>query len=466
MTSKNKLYYALLFMSSFGFGQSSSDQLKELINSALERDGQYQQQNLELQYVDIDQKRLTDTFLPKVELTGRVGYMDTRINYTSPEFGIPRVPPLFPGMTVPSQNNTLGISGFSGASKLQASVVLYSGGKVGHLKKALNEKKLSQQELLSSSKNEVITSIAKIYDQFALVHQSKKVLDESKKRLEINRKTAEKALGYGLITPYDFKKIELAQVTLDTKMVEYEGKRELLITQLHILTGMDKERIAEIEPDLQVLNYVVEDKSIENRPEIKALNHGIAAAEYKIKAEKTWWIPKVQLSTSLSYFGLYGDHIQTSNDVVPYLVKKLDIHTKPLSLFPMFNAGIGFKWSLFDGNTGKREAEKSKIDKMVLENKKADAQRKLQLNLANNQTNYDIALAQIELKDKARKIAKNALDQVEKEFRYGVKKSMDLIDAENDLEKAELEYKTAVFNQRRAAIELMKSTQNLDVEKL
>ena len=439
-------------MSSFGFGQSSSDQLKELINSALERDGQYQQQNLELQYVDIDQKRLTDTFLPKVELTGRVGYMDTRINYTSPEFGIPRVPPLFPGMMVPSQNNTLGISGFSGASKLQASVVLYSGGKVGHLKKALNEKKLSQQELLSSSKNEVITSIAKIYDQFALVYQSKKVLDESKKRLEINRKTAEKALGYGLITPYDFKKIELAQVTLDTKMVEYEGKRELLITQLHILTGMDKERIAEIEPDLQVLNYVVEDKSIENRPEIKA--------------EKTWWIPKVQLSTSLSYFGLYGDHIQTSNDVVPYLVKKLDIHTKPLSLFPMFNAGIGFKWSLFDGNTGKREAEKSKIDKMVLENKKADAQRKLQLNLANNQTNYDIALAQIELKDKARKIAKNALDQVEKEFRYGVKKSMDLIDAENDLEKAELEYKTAVFNQRRAAIELMKSTQNLDVEKL
>ena len=344
-------------------------------------------------------------------------------------------------------------------------MVLYSGGKVGHLKKALNEKKLSQQELLSSSKNEVITSIAKIYDQFALVHQSKKVLDESKKRLEINRKTAEKALGYGLITPYDFKKIELAQVTLDTKMIEYEGKRELLITQLHILTGMDKERIAEIEPDLQVLNYLVEDKSIENRPEIKALNHGIAAAEYKIKAEKTWWIPKVQLSTSLSYFGLYGDHIQTSNDVVPHLVKKLDIHTKPLSLFPMFNAGIGFKWSLFDGNTGKREAEKSKIDKMVLENKKADAQRKLQLNLANNQTNYDIALAQIELKDKARKIAKNALDQVEKEFRYGVKKSMDLIDAENDLEKAELEYKTAVFNQRRAAIELMRSTQNLDVEK-
>ncbi len=43
------------------------------------------------------------------------------------------------------------------------------------------------------------------YDQLALVHQTKVVLDESKKRLDANRKTADKALGYGLITPYDHK---------------------------------------------------------------------------------------------------------------------------------------------------------------------------------------------------------------------------------------------------------------------
>ncbi len=45
MTSKNKLFYALLFMSSFSFGQSSSDQLKELINSALEIDLMYHMLN-------------------------------------------------------------------------------------------------------------------------------------------------------------------------------------------------------------------------------------------------------------------------------------------------------------------------------------------------------------------------------------------------------------------------------------
>ncbi len=90
----------------------------------------------------------------------------------------------------------------------------------------------------------------------------------------------------------------------------------------------------------------------------------------------------------------------------------------------------------------------------------------MQLNLANNQTNYNIANAQVELKAKAKQIAKNALTQAEKEFRYGLIKSTQLIEAENDLEDAELEYQTAVFNQRRAAVELMKSTQNLNLEKL
>jgi outer membrane protein TolC len=84
--------------------------------------------------------------------------------------------------------------------------------------------------------------------------QKVNVLDQGKKRLNINKKTAEKALGYGLITPYDFKKIELAQATLDSKMVEYEGKKELLITQMHILTGIDRDRIALINPNLEKLS--------------------------------------------------------------------------------------------------------------------------------------------------------------------------------------------------------------------
>uniref|UniRef100_UPI002F94A153 TolC family protein n=1 Tax=Kaistella sp. TaxID=2782235 RepID=UPI002F94A153 len=251
-----------------------------------------------------------------------------------------------------------------------------------------------------------------------------------------------------------------------SKMVEYEGKKELLITQLHLLTGIEEERIALINPNLEKIEYLVIDESIDNRAELKALDFGMKAIDAKIKAEKTWWIPKVQAMTSLSYMGFYNTNLSSSKELMPGTGAKLDYDLTNLNLLPIFQAGIGFKWDVFDGNEGKHEIEKAKIDREILESKKTDAERKLQLNLANNQTNYNIANAQVDLKATAKKIAKNALTQAEKEFRYGLIKSTQLIEAENDLENAELEYQTAVFNQRRAAIELMKSTQNLNAEKL
>ena len=450
------------------FSAQQAPTLQELINSALQIDGTLNQQILENKYTHLDDQKLNDVFLPKVEVSGQAGYLYTSAHLKSPEIGIPPIPNIFPGAIIPEGqfSNNLNISGISALAKAEASVLLYSGGKVKYLKAANREKNISENLLMEKSRDEIITEISKAYDQIALVQESKNVLNEAKKRLGINRKTADKALGYGLITPYDRKKIELAQALLDSKLVEYEGRRELLITQIYLLTGVDRNRIELIQPKLETITYEVLDQSIENRVEIQALNHGLKATDYKIKAEERWWIPKVQAQTSLSYFGLYNNSITTSKELLPNSGKKLDLNPSNVNVFPLFQAGVGFKWDIFDGNEGKHLVERVKIEKELLENKKRDASKKLNLNLANNQTNYKIANAQIKLKEKAREIAKQGLEQVEKEFRYGTKTSSNLIDAENDYENAELDYQTAIFNQRRSAIELMKSTQNLQIDKL
>ncbi|MBE2274291.1 MAG: TolC family protein, partial [Flavobacteriales bacterium] len=244
-TFKNNFSKILVFLPLIFSAQTAPD-LQELINAGLAKNHLLEHQKLETKYTELDQEKLKDIFLPKLEISGKFGYMNTTAHLTSPEVSIPKVPPVFPGMTVPENKNSYNVSGFSGSAKAEASVLLYSGGKVKYLNQALNEKKLSETALMQKTRDEVITEISKAYDQFALVHESKKVLDESKKRLDINKKTADKALGYGLITPYDHKKIELAQANLDSKMVEYEGKKELLITQLQILTGLEREKIAQI----------------------------------------------------------------------------------------------------------------------------------------------------------------------------------------------------------------------------
>ncbi|MGC4130335.1 MAG: TolC family protein [Bergeyella sp.] len=464
-TLKSKIFLLSFLVPVLLFSQSAPT-LKELIDSAMVNDGNLNEQILQNRITGLNDERLKDIFLPKVDISGKAGYMYTSARITTPEINFPAVPNLFPGTVIPEYSNNLNISGITTAMKAEASVLVYSGGKVKYLKEANKEKSLSEQKMMDKTRDEIITEISKSYDLFALLEESRKVLDEGKKRLDINRKTADKALGYGLITPYDHKKVELAQATLDSKIVEYEGKKELLITQLHLLTGIERERIAMIQTELSPISYAVIDSDVDNRAEIQALEHGIKASEYKIKAEEKWWIPKVQAQTSLSYIGLFDNHISTSKGLMNGIGRKLDFTSSNLNIFPFFQAGIGFKWEIFDGNEGKVNIEEARINKEILENKKKDARKKLTLNLANNQTSYEIAEAQIKLKNKARSIAKTALENVEKEFRYGTKKSSDLIDAEYDLENAELEYRTAIFNQRRSAVELMKSTQKLDVDKL
>lgn len=467
MKSILNLLLLLSVLHTTGRAQSAPD-FRELLDSALVRDADLKMQLTKNKITELDQHKLRDALLPTLEASGMAGYMNATAHIVSPEIN------LQPFLNIPEgkYNNNLNISGFSGLAKANAKMLLYSGGKINYLDKALEEKKRSEAALLEKSQDEVIATLARAYDQLALVHQSKKVLDESKKRLEANKKTADKALGYGLITPYDHKKIELAQATLDAKVAEYEGKKELLLTQLEVLTGIAKERLRLIEPVLIPIVPAAPQKTIADRAEIRALDHGILASGFKIKAEKTWWVPKVQLMASAYYLGLYGSRWKTSDNIIPpipgidYPGRKLDWRPASLNIFPLLRAGVGFKWEIFDGREGKHATQLALVDREILQNQKYDALRKLTLNKANNQSGYDIANAQIALKKKQKELARQTLVQAEKEFRYGMAKSIQLVEAENDLETAELEYQNAVFNQRRAAIELMRSTQELEVTKL
>src|SRR5690625_5932737 len=118
-------------------------------------------------------------------------------------------------------------------------------------------------------------------------------------------------------------------------MIEYEGKRELLITQLHLQTVMERERIANIYPVLQPIYYLVSSTEVDQRAEIRALEHGIQAAENKIKAEEKWWVPKVMAKASVAYMGLYEGKVTTSDEIISGSNYRLDLNTNRLIIFPI-----------------------------------------------------------------------------------------------------------------------------------
>lgn len=438
--------------------QSPIPSLQELIDSAIAKDYALANKQLDIKSLEIDQKMLKEAYLPRVSITGKDAFVLNSLSIKTP--GI-KIPPL--GLDIKEGLNKFTLTSNLISANAGAEMLLYSGGKIPNLKKALVEKKKAQTVMLEKDRQEIISIISTAYDQLALLKQTHTVLDESEKRLNENKRTADMALGYGLITKYEHQKIEVAQAQLESKILEYNGKRSLVLKQLQLLTKIDINRLAAIDNSLQPFQLNPETGKIENRSEIKALDAAIAANKYKIEAEKKWFVPKVQAASSFGYLGLFGGRLNSSDPLIP-TGKKLSANISDLNVFPLFNIGVGFKWDIFEGNTGKREVQKANIELQKTENDKKETIEKLELNLANTQTNYSIANSQITVKHKQEDIAQNALIQATKEYRVGLIKSSQLIDAETDFQNAALEYVQVIYNQRRAAIELLKATGNLTIQ--
>ena len=118
------------------FSAQTAPSLKELVDAAMTKDATIEQQNLESKANELDQEKLKDIFLPKVEISGKAGYLNATAKVVSPEIAIPAINPLFPGAVFPEGtfNNNFNLSGFDAAAKIEATAVLYSGGKVKYLK--------------------------------------------------------------------------------------------------------------------------------------------------------------------------------------------------------------------------------------------------------------------------------------------------------------------------------------------
>lgn len=428
--------------------------LTELVSAAIQKDHGLARKQLDIDLTHVDQQKLREVYLPHLDLSGKYAFLAAGVNAKAPANAVPELGIALPALDDAFTNRANLISG-----GFKADVVLYTGGKVPALKKALNEKEKAQTFMLEKDRQQIIVDVSTAYDQLALLKQVKLVLEESEKRLQINAEIADKAFGYGLITKFERQKIEVAQAQLNARKQQYEGKRQLLIQLLHTYTGIETDRIASIDNDLVPANQLSEDHSVTDRPEIAALNASILAHQYQITAAKTWWKPKVQASTSLGYLNMFGIQLKAKE---PFPTgNTLTLKTNKLELLPNYNIGVGFKWDLFDGNKGRREVQQSRLELQKAEHEREEAMEKLELNLLKQQTELSSAKAEMVVKEKQRQTSLNALTQATKEFKTGLIKPVDLIGAEADFQTAALEYLQAVYNQRRVVVELLRATGSL-----
>lgn len=451
----NNIRFSLVFIVLLGYspifvGQQLDPVLNELILKGLEKSHGINIHNLDSEQAKLDQKLAKAVFIPKITFNSSFTRLNDDITFDDDTqnlliatqkllikeaVGIP-FNNAFPN-NIPLKD----VKNLQDKNILKSSVdldwILFSGLEASNALKASVHKEASLNYITTAKKNKIALKIIETYDKLALVYASKLVLNTTKKYLDEQEYYVKKAIKNGLAIPINRKKIELAKQQLAAKELEYKHNTSLLIEVLHQLTGVNRESLALLNPKL---HFFSTDLSItKKRNEIKALEEAEKATLYKSKMEKGNFIPKIALK----------GHYEFIED--------------DLSLLdPKWYVGVGIRWNAFDGFTSKLKSEKSKIESRKFRSKIAEANEMIALSITKATLDYESSLENTKIVNIEIELATETYNMINKQYKNNLASINDVLDALNDLEKANFKLQQSIYNQRRAIINLMHAKGNLN----
>lgn len=424
--------------------QQLNPDLKDLISKGLKKSHTVNILSFNTEQSKIDQKLAKAVFLPK--LTFNANYMRLNDDLTFDDdtqnlliatqkllikeaVGIPFNDPF------PENIPLTEITNLQDKNILKSSVdldwVLFSGLEVTNAIKASKHKEASLNYIGIAEKDKIALKIIEAYDKLALVYASKRVLNTSETYLDEQEYYVKKAIENGLATPIGRKKIELAQQQLAAKQLDFNHNKTLLVEVLHQLTGENRGSLYLLNPILH--SFSIDSlSSTEKRNEVKALEEAKKATLYKAKMEKSNFIPKLALK----------GHYEFIED--------------DLSLLdPKWYVGAGIKWNVFDGRQSWLKSEKSKIESQKYREQIEDANEMIALSIIKAELTYESSLQNIKIIQKEIELASDTYDMIDKQYKNNLVSINDVLDALNDVEKANFKLQESFFNQRRAVTDLL-----------
>ena len=424
--------------------QQLNPDLKDLISKGLKKSHTVNILSFNTEQSKIDQKLAKAVFLPK--LTFNANYIRLNDDLTFDDdtqnlliatqkllikeaVGIPFNDPF------PENIPLTEITNLQDKNILKSSVdldwVLFSGLEVTNAIKASKHKEASLNYIGIAEKEKIALKIIEAYDKLALVYASKRVLNTSETYLDEQEYYVKKAIENGLATPIGRKKIELAQQQLAAKQLDFNHNKTLLVEVLHQLTGENRGSLYLLNPILH--SFSIDSlSSTEKRNEVKALEEAKKATLYKAKMEKSNFIPKLALK----------GHYEFIED--------------DLSLLdPKWYVGAGIKWNVFDGRQSWLKSEKSKIESQKYREQIEDANEMIALSIIKAELTYESSLQNIKIIQKEIELASDTYDMIDKQYKNNLVSINDVLDALNDMEKANFKLQESFFNQRRAVTDLL-----------
>jgi outer membrane protein TolC len=326
-------------------------------------------------------------------------------------------------------------------ANINAQMLLFSGLKVPYTIKAANHQMAAMQYLTEAERITIIDQVVTTYDKLAVLYQSEQALDNTETLLNEQSRMVDKAYSNGLVINLNRQKIELAFQQVKVKRIELISNKKLLYLKIEELTGYPADSAALLKPELHTWMLDSLSGDVTDRPDIKALDEAIRATDYKRKAELADYTPKVVA------FG-----------------KKELIKDDLTMLDPEWYVGVGVRWSIFDGFGSQKSARQTKLDRIILENRKSEALELAHLNMKKMIFDMEKYLQLVETAKLQVKLTEDVLKLSKKQFEQGLITLNDHLASVNDYEKAQLDYVQAVAQERASVADYLASCGKLTID--
>lgn len=446
--------FTTLLISFSSFGQYIIDpQLKLPVEKAIESNYELKNKQLEVEKNNYQYDEVKGKLQPNLSAIAMGSYFNSNGIIDIPTKSIDLLSTdLFSG------NQKFNTSAGLFSVGVNATQIIFSGLQIPNALSAIQEKSTALDYLKEAEKENIAKDIIQTYDQLMLLIKVEELIANSAKRLDKEHLKVQKAIQNGLAIPYDREKIKLAMLELEAKQVELNGSRQLLYKKLETLTHMSLQDLEQIHYELTPIDILSSTYNLENKKELKALEHSVKAYEYLYEKEKGSHLPQVFAFANTNYTSVLGSRLKLKdNDILGNVNLKMNQFT----MFPNILIGVGAKWELLDGHQHKNKLAQAKSDILINENKLLDAQEKLNLLLSKNNIDYETATEKLKVNKQQNIIATNNLEIASRRFQEGLIDVTERLAAENDYYKANLGYYSQIIDQRTKTYEILHTSGEL-----
>lgn len=405
-----------------------------------------------------DRHMVYQTYLPNVRLESSFRSLDQRIRFRVDPLTLP-----FPdqqSLQVNIQPITLQERNTFRAS-VEVTQVLFTGFKVPRMGQAAYHIEQAARQMVVADKQEILLETTAAYDQLVLVEQALRVLERAESRLEEEQRVAERAFEEGLIPAYDLTRLRIARNDLEKERIKREGDREMAARKLEHLSGISWRRFVDVVPGgatdqeqtnaststempdsrLALIDLAQGDIPQYTRPEVRALQEAGKAADYQYRAGRADYFPHA------------------------YAFLRQELHEDDLSVLePARVMGFGLRWELFDGFNRSRRIQKAERDRVIARERLEEAKSLVELERRQAEVRLSVAERQLDVAGETLVEAETSLRLSTQRYRLGLAPVSEKLEAETGYQRAELEWQQAVYEQRRAAMKLIRASGDLSIE--